>query len=276
MLEKTIAAFCIIDDLLPLLGHKDDPQTKTPSSVILTLAILSALHFGGNHKKTLAFAQDFTLFSHLPSPSRFNRRVHALKPYLLALLPLLARLWKDLHQAQAYALDTFPIPVCENIRAQRCKLAPERAYRGYVPSKRVYFHGFKLHLLVDKGRFVHEVALTPGSVHDLSSLFLLPLEVEEGKALYMDRGYESYVWEDVLREALGVEVMPIRKRRSRRYVPWLQYLAIVGRRVVETVGSMLHGLFPRRIHAVTQEGFVLKVLTFVLAHNIRLLAEKMG
>jgi hypothetical protein len=53
-------------------------------------------------------------------------------------------------------------------------------------------------------------------------------------------------------------------------------LAIVGRRVVETVGSMLHGLFPRRIHAVTQEGFVLKVLTFVLAHDIRLLAEKMG
>jgi hypothetical protein len=145
----------------------------------------------------------------------------------------------------------------------------------------VYFHGFKLHLLVDDGLFVHEVALTPGSVHDMSSSFLLPLEVEEGKALYMDRGYESYVWE---------EVMPIRKWRSRRYVPWLQYLALLGRRVVETVGSRLlsvqpsgcpegnlpHTLFPRRIHAVRQEGFVLKVLTFVLAHDIRLIAEKIA
>jgi hypothetical protein len=53
-------------------------------------------------------------------------------------------------------------------------------------------------------------------------------------------------------------------------------LAILGRRVVETVGSMSRGLFPRRIHAVTQEGFVLKVLSFVLAHNIRLLAGRMG
>ncbi|GIW24842.1 MAG: hypothetical protein KatS3mg069_1109 [Meiothermus sp.] len=177
MLNTTIAAFCIIDDLLPLLGHKDDQETKTPSSVILTLAVLSALHTGGNHKKTLAFAKDFALFSHLPSPSRFGRRIHPLQPYLLALLPLLSRLWRDLHQAQGYALDTFPwvygpcpsrqgivpLPLCENIWAPRCRLAPERVYRGYIPSQRVYFYGFKLHVLEDDGFFAHEVALTPGA-----------------------------------------------------------------------------------------------------------------
>ena len=56
---------------------------------------------------------------------------------------------------------------------------------------------------------------------------------------------------------------------------WPQHLAIVGRRVVETVGGMLRALFPRRIHAVTQEGFVIKVLSFVLAHNLGLMAQKM-
>jgi hypothetical protein len=54
----------------------------------------------------------------------------------------------------------------------------------------------------------------------------------------------------------------------------MQYLAIVNRRVVETVGSMLHHLFPRRIHAVTPEGFVLKLLTFVLAHDLILLTKE--
>ncbi len=34
-------------------------------------------------------------------------------------------------------------------------------------------------------------------------------------------------------------------------------------------------MFPRRIHAVTQEGFVIKVLSFVLAHNLGLMAQKM-
>ena len=77
--------------------------------------------------------------------------------------------------------------------------------------------------------------------------------------------------------------MPIRKVRRKRYVPCSQYLPIVGRRLVETVGSMLPVLFPKRIHAVSQGqpiaylgGFVLKVLTFVLAHNLRLMPQEMA
>jgi hypothetical protein len=275
MLSHTIAAFCIIDDALQAMGHKDDPQTKVPSSVILTLAILAAMELGGKHNKALALAKDLNLFTYIPSPSRFNRRLHALYPLFLPLLHLLSQVWKNLHQAQAYALDTFPLPACENIRAPRSRLFPHKVYRGFVPSKRVYFHGLKLHLLVDDGKFIHEVNLTPGSLHDLSSLLLLPLDLPEGVELYMDRGYESHLYEDLLREAQGIVPMVIRRGNSRRYVPWLQYLAIVGRRVVETVGGMLHAMFPRRIHAVTQEGFVIKVLSFVLAHNLGLMAQKM-
>nr|WP_243094616.1 hypothetical protein [Thermus thalpophilus] len=76
-----------MDDPLQAMGHKDDPQTKTPSSVVLTLCVVAAMHFGGNHRKTLVFA----------------------------------RLWKDLHQAQGYALDTFPLPTRKNIWAQRSR-----------------------------------------------------------------------------------------------------------------------------------------------------------
>jgi len=259
MLSHTIAAFCIIDDALQAMGYKDDPQAKTPASAILTLAMLAAMELGGKHNKALALAQDLNLFTHVPSPSRFNRRPP--RPIPLPLAP-----WKNLHQAQAYALDTFPLPACENIRAPRSR----QVYRGFVPSKRVYFHGSKLHLLVD------EVNLSPGSLHDLSSLLLLPLDLPEGAELHMDRGYESHLYEDLLREAQGILPMVIRRGNTRRYVPWLQYLAIVGRRVVETVGGMLHAMFPRRIHAVTQEGFVIKLLSFVLAHNLKLLTQEMA
>ncbi|RTI05580.1 transposase, partial [Thermus scotoductus] len=105
MLSRLIAAFCIIDDALQALGHTDHPQAKTPASAILTLALLAALEFGGKHNKALAFAKDLGLFTHVPSPSRFNRRLHALYPLLLPLLHLLAQVWKNLYQAQAYALD---------------------------------------------------------------------------------------------------------------------------------------------------------------------------
>ncbi|SDF28245.1 hypothetical protein SAMN04488243_1381, partial [Thermus arciformis] len=97
MLSRLIAAFCIIDDALQAMGYKDDPQAKTPASAILTLALLAALEFGGKHNKALALAKDLGLFTHVPSPSRFNRRLHALYPLLLPLLHLLAQVWKHLH-----------------------------------------------------------------------------------------------------------------------------------------------------------------------------------
>ena len=80
MLSRIIAAFCIIDDALQALGYKDDPQAKTPASAILTLAILAAMELGGKHNKALALAKDLRLFTYVPSPSRFNRRLHALYP----------------------------------------------------------------------------------------------------------------------------------------------------------------------------------------------------
>jgi hypothetical protein len=99
---------------------------------------------------------------------------------------------------------------------------------------------------VDDGKFVPELNLTPVSLHDLVSLLLLPLDLSEGAEPYLDQGYESHLYaafpsgkhlEDLLREAQGVVPMIIRRRNSRRYLPWLQYLAIVGQGVVETVGG---------------------------------------
>jgi hypothetical protein len=91
MLSRTTAAFCIIDDALQAMGYKDDPQAKTPASAILTLAILAAMELGGKHNKALALAKDLNLFTHVPSPSRFNRRLHALYPLFLPLLHLLSQ-----------------------------------------------------------------------------------------------------------------------------------------------------------------------------------------
>jgi hypothetical protein len=131
MLSRTIAAFCIIDDALQAMGYKDDPQAKTPASAILTLAILAAMELGGKHNKALALAKDLNLFTYIPSPSRFNRRLHALYPLFLPLLHLLSQVWKNLHQAQAYALDTFPLPAPGRRLRGRERPAPKRT--GSLP-----------------------------------------------------------------------------------------------------------------------------------------------
>ena len=62
-----------------------------------------------------------------------------------------------------------------------------------------------------------EFWLTPGSWHDLTGLYGMALDIPCGCALMMDRGYTDYVAKDLLREAEGLEVYPVRRETSVRY-----------------------------------------------------------
>jgi hypothetical protein len=73
--------------------------------------------------------------------------------------------------------------------------------------------------------------------------------------------------------AEGIRLRAIRKGNSKRYHQPSQFIATLGRKIIESVGSALTELFPKRIHATTLQGFVLKVWGFIFAHNFRRLAS---
>ena len=98
-----------------------------------------------------------------------------------------------------------------------------------------------------------------------------PLDLGEGSEPYVDRGYTDYQAEDDL-QAQGIRRRPIRKRNARRYNPSGPFIAILGRTIIESAGSALTELFPKRIHATTLQGFILKVWGFVFAYNCKRLA----
>jgi hypothetical protein len=82
----------------------------------------------------------------------------------------------------------------------------------------------------------------------------------------------SYELEDILTAAVHIQLCPIRKKNSQRAVP--PYLASVQhyyRKKIETVGSLIERLLPKTIHAVTAEGFELKVFLFILAFSLNYL-----
>jgi len=124
----------------------------------------------------------------------------------------------------------------------------------------------------DKG-YIKEFLITPSGVHDVQGLYKLPLNLEKGSLLYADRGYTDYEVEDLLKEFEGIKLMPIRKKNSKRFNALEQFIAKVERRFIETIDSCLKVLFPRRIHAVTLEGFILKLKLFVLSYNIQQLLK---
>lgn len=46
--DKIISIFCLVDDLLKGIGHREDSRRKVSDSEVITTAIVSALYFGGH------------------------------------------------------------------------------------------------------------------------------------------------------------------------------------------------------------------------------------
>lgn len=123
-------------------------------------------------------------------------------------------------------------------------------------------------LTTSEGRPV-EMQLTPASHSDVRALDYFSFDLPEGARLYGDKAYNDSFTEDELYAGSGVELLPIRRRNSKRAVE--QYVAFVqhyARKVVETAGSLIERLLPKSIQAVTARGFELKVVLFVLAYSI--------
>jgi len=123
-------------------------------------------------------------------------------------------MWKSLNSEHIYSLDTFPVPVCDNYRIPRAKVYQEEAYRGYVASKKRYFYGLKLQLMVTETGQPVEFFLTPGSFHDGGGLPWFDFDIPAGSTVFADKSYNLYWLEDVLQET-GIQLLPIRKKNSR-------------------------------------------------------------
>jgi IS5 family transposase len=262
---QIIAVYCLCDDLLRALGHREDRQCHMSEAEVMTIAIVAGLHYRGNFATTCRMLHEQGYMPRMLSASRLNRRLHRVKPLFLTLFAILAEQFKQWNQESVYVIDTFPIAACDNYRIRRSRRYRGQAYRGYIASKKRYFYGVKLHLLVTVDMEPVEFFLTPGAESDVAGLDWFDFDLPAGSQIIGDKGYNDYELEDVLKEA-DLQLLPMRKSNSKRPLPaWWRYLQARWRKAVETAGSLLERLLPKSIHAVTQQGFELKVVLFVLA-----------
>ena len=263
--EQIVLLFVLIDDFLKAYGHHEDAQRQMNDAEVLTTALVAMLYFGGRFERARRFMRDQRYVLRMLSKSRFNRRLHQLQPWIQALFAFLAELWKATNQENLYIVDSFPIPVCDNIRIARAKIYQDEAFRGYIASKKRYFYGLKIHLMITGQGEPVEFFLTPGSTPDVKGLSMFDFDLPEGAIILGDKAYNDYLIEDLLAE-WQYHLLPFRKKNSKRAVPpWTRYWQSLHRKVIETTGSLLEQLLPKHIHAVTAAGFELKVALFVLA-----------
>jgi hypothetical protein len=274
--DTIITTYYLCDEFLKAIGHHDDQQARLSTAEVMSVALVAAAFFGGNVEASRSFLDEYGYIEKAISKSRFNRRLHAVDPCLWqTLFDLLAEVFKHNNATQSYVVDSFPVAVCDNIRIRRCKLYPPQehgeAFRGYIASKRRYFYGLRVHLVVSGEGEPVEFSLAAGSEADIAVFKELGLELPEGSIICADKGYTDYHYEDLLEE-VGLHLKAQRKKRSKRPMPaWEEFLGKPIRQYIETVFSKLSALFARKIHAVTPRGFELKIVCFLLAFSIQCL-----
>jgi hypothetical protein len=213
--------------------------------------------------------KQYGYISQMVSKSRFSRRLHRLKEVFVTLFNLLGSRWKTLNTDAVYVIDSLPVTVCDNIRIARSKLYPDKQFRGDIASKKRYFYGRKIHLMVTQDGRPVELFLTHGGLGDVDALKCYTDDVPDGSIIYADRAYNDYEIEDLLKEVEHIQLVPMRKKNSTRaFPPYVSFVQHYHRQRIETAGSLIEQLLPKSIHAVTSQGFELKVALFVIAYSV--------
>lgn len=273
MCQSTIAIYCFIDDLLKAADHREDVRCQVNDAQVLTTALTAMLDYGGNYQKALEKLDEAHIFSRTLSRSRFSRRLTRLADWVYLLFHQLGSTLKELNFESRYRLDSFPVAVCDNIRIKRNRLTKEvfdkEEYRGVIVSKKRYFFGVRVQVMTTVDDVPVEFSILPGSCSDLQGLAELALDVPPESHIAADAAYTEYEWEDHLLEADKIRLLVNRKKNSRRgdtlamkfYKFWLRHQ-------IETTIGEVEKMFPKKIHATTLSGFILKIALFLWAFQI--------
>lgn len=204
------------------MSHNDRPRFTDQE--LMTLYLFG--HLQGHFTQRRIY--DYTAghwrewFPHLPSYQALNRRLNRLSAgFALLLQDSLAQAALELGGGNDRLLDSLPVMLARGSRGDVAKVAREVAAKGYCASKKLYYHGVKLHVLARK-RYrrlpvPESLVLTSAAVHDLTA-FRQRLAWPEGGALFGDKAYGDAQ----TRQALAVRrvTLCVPEKRPLRQPEW--------------------------------------------------------
>lgn len=266
---QAVFIYCLCSDTLLALNYKDDIQCKMTTAEIMTFVIISALHYQCNYKKTRLVVKSFKYFPYILSDSQLVRRIHKIPEEIWAYIFTICKEFFGVRNHKEFIVDSFPIPCCQNNKIFRCRLFKGKQYHGYNASKKAYFFGIKVHMIISLNGIPVEFIFTPGSESDSKGFQKFQFDLKEKSNIYADKAYTDYLQEDLLSEACEINLIP--KRRSnlkRQNDPFKEFFLSMHRNKIETTFSSIVNFMPRCIRASTAKGFLMKVFFFIIGYSI--------
>jgi hypothetical protein len=145
------------------------------------------------------------------------------------------------------AFDSMPIVVAGAARSNRAKVAKSLCSKGYCSSKKMWYYGIKLHLVVnaDKNRAPYTIVLgdfTPASTHDIEFL------KKNARLIKAERGFgdKAYLSAEMTKDmqSVGIELLCPPKKPRQAELSFAEHLigALISgtRQAIETAFNWLN------------------------------------
>jgi Transposase DDE domain len=207
-------------------------------------------------------------FPNLIDRCNFNRRRKRLNNYIAMVNQNIANFIEP--NKDCYILDSMPIPICKNIRIRASKICKDNENvlptTTYHASHKIYYHGFKLQLLITKRGIPHTAALTTASMHDSQYLSCFEdVQIAECE-LIADMGYLSEAHQLNLFDSYKIKIItPLRANMNQTLSEWNKKRRYQRKRI-ETLNSQLDDqMMIHRNYAKTLTGLLTRITTKVAA-----------
>jgi len=206
---EIITMYVLSDDLLKAMGIREDIQVKMNNAEVITVVLTAARFFCGHFENARVFLKEHGYIPEMPSGSRLSRRIHEIDASVwVNMFFILSETFREKNSGQEYITDSFPVPVCQNIRISRSEICKGEAYRGFIPAERVYFYGLRVHMIVTGSGEPAEFMLSPGAESDVTVYKQSDFYLHEKSVCYGDKAYNGYDHEDMLKETAGITFGP--------------------------------------------------------------------
>ena len=246
------------------MGKEEHVLSEISDSEVLFLGYLAVSDFNGNYSKAYYYGMGMKLVSPIEY-SRFTRRINQLEKEIEQLFLFLSELFKKLNGSQIYSVDSFPVELCQIQREKRSKLWRDVSLKGYNASKKKFFYGFKVHMVVTTNQEPISCYISEGSMHDTTASYKFLSTLPKNSIVIGDKGYISGRLEKFLAK-FGIELSAL-KRKNMQEDPMHKVKRKI-RKGVETAFSVITAKFGKVIRATSIRGFLVKLKLFILAYSI--------
>jgi hypothetical protein len=265
MEQRIITIYCLIEEFLKSVSMKKEHKlSEISDSEVLFLGYLAVADFNGNYTKAHYYGMGMKLVNKVEY-SRFTRRINQLEEVIEHLFVFLGELFTKLNGSQIYSVDSFPVEICQIQREKRSKLWRDVSLKGYNASKKKYFYGFKVHMVVTTNQEPVSCYISEGSTHDTTASYAFLHNLPKNSIVIGDKGYISGKLESFLAQ-FGIELSALKRKNMRSDLNHRVKRKI--RKGVETAFSVITAKFGKVIRATSIRGFFVKLKLFILAYSI--------